>query len=251
MSAFDFGPVFLIPRPFSACEKITENLYVAANEPSLASYRIQEHVHKTTPMLVDKTVLSIRVSQVFVFMFCFFQIEMSRTDSTLKGLLYDVEYWNESIQSLRQSAPYLDSIHQLLKQSIFHQQQASYNESIKRRVQERLQPSPSPSSPQPSTSSQASRSRPTLASTKSSQSGSGSKAFQRFSTSFDFPTVASSVSADLKSLISQLAHSGITASKGEPTQAAPSKVSTSKSLYTLPENGADEDKEEKEPSPGS
>jgi len=37
-------------------EKLSENINIVANEPSLAFYRIQEHVHKTMPPLVDKKV---------------------------------------------------------------------------------------------------------------------------------------------------------------------------------------------------
>jgi len=33
-------------------------MHVVANEPSLAFFRIQEHVHKTLPPLVDKKVRS-------------------------------------------------------------------------------------------------------------------------------------------------------------------------------------------------
>ena len=35
---------------------MSENLYMIGNEPTLAFYRIQEHVHKSGPMLIDKGV---------------------------------------------------------------------------------------------------------------------------------------------------------------------------------------------------
>lgn len=37
-------------------EKLSENIHIVANEPSLAFFRIQEHVRKTLPPLVDKKV---------------------------------------------------------------------------------------------------------------------------------------------------------------------------------------------------
>jgi len=37
-------------------EKLSENIHIVANEPSLAFFRIQEHVRKTMPPLVDKKV---------------------------------------------------------------------------------------------------------------------------------------------------------------------------------------------------
>jgi len=43
-------------RLFAVSEKLSENVQIVANEPSLAFFRIQEHVHKTMPPLVDKKV---------------------------------------------------------------------------------------------------------------------------------------------------------------------------------------------------
>ena len=40
-----------------ACEKISENMYIMGNEPSLACFRIQEHCHKSVPQLIDKMVI--------------------------------------------------------------------------------------------------------------------------------------------------------------------------------------------------
>lgn len=35
-------------------EKISENMHIVGNEPSLALYRIQEHVRKVLPLIVDR-----------------------------------------------------------------------------------------------------------------------------------------------------------------------------------------------------
>lgn len=35
-------------------EKISENMHIVGNEPSLALYRIQEHVRKVLPLVVDR-----------------------------------------------------------------------------------------------------------------------------------------------------------------------------------------------------
>ena len=50
-----FVTSFLIFYP-TAAEKMSENLYIIGNEPTLACYRIQEHVHKSGPMIIDKGV---------------------------------------------------------------------------------------------------------------------------------------------------------------------------------------------------
>ena len=41
---------------FSASDKFSENLQIVANEPSLAFFRIQEHVRKTLPQLSERKV---------------------------------------------------------------------------------------------------------------------------------------------------------------------------------------------------
>ncbi|GBM34225.1 BLOC-1-related complex subunit 8 [Araneus ventricosus] len=57
-----------------ASEKISENLHIFANEPSLACYRLQEHIHKSLPQLVLK------------------RIEMNQMNRELQGKCYDLEY---------------------------------------------------------------------------------------------------------------------------------------------------------------
>lgn len=42
---------------FSVTEKFSESLHIVANEPSLAFFRIQEHVRKSLPTLVEKKVI--------------------------------------------------------------------------------------------------------------------------------------------------------------------------------------------------
>lgn len=41
---------------FLAAERISDTIYMIGNEPTLACYRIQEHVHKSGPILIDKGV---------------------------------------------------------------------------------------------------------------------------------------------------------------------------------------------------
>lgn len=52
----DFLSPMLMLTDCSAAEKVSENVYMMGNEPTLACYRIQEHVHKSGPMLIDKGV---------------------------------------------------------------------------------------------------------------------------------------------------------------------------------------------------
>lgn len=211
-----------------ACEKITENLYVAANEPTLACYQIQEHVHKSVPLLINKNVKETIFKEKIYFIFFFSQIEMNKNETILKGMLYDIEYSHSSLKSIEDSQPRFDSIQRILKDSIYFKQQIDYNECVKKRVQERIQ--------QQQCKDHSDLFEDSVQNVKKRKNPLG-KGFNRFSASFDFPTsfpvVASSVSADLKSLINQFTHSNINSHKTNSTQ--PSIVS-SNSLHVLTEN---------------
>ncbi|VDP13997.1 unnamed protein product [Soboliphyme baturini] len=38
----------------TGCENVSEGLHILANDPSLGLYRLQEHVRKTTPALIER-----------------------------------------------------------------------------------------------------------------------------------------------------------------------------------------------------
>lgn len=55
-------------------EKFLENIHTMLNEPSVGLYRVQEHVRRSLPQLVDK------------------KIEMQSLHKKVEGTSYDVEY---------------------------------------------------------------------------------------------------------------------------------------------------------------
>ncbi|KAF2353485.1 BLOC-1-related complex subunit 8, partial [Trinorchestia longiramus] len=55
-------------------ERISENLHISANEPSLALYRLQEHVRRAAPPTVAR------------------RHHVTQLHSQLQGTCYDVEY---------------------------------------------------------------------------------------------------------------------------------------------------------------
>ncbi|CAD6235414.1 GSCOCG00007887001-RA-CDS [Cotesia congregata] len=61
-------------RVKKATERISENMHIVANEPSLAFYRLQEHVRKALPPMVEK------------------RVEVLALQRQLQGRCYDVEY---------------------------------------------------------------------------------------------------------------------------------------------------------------
>ncbi|CAG2171390.1 unnamed protein product [Oppiella nova] len=164
----------LTKKTKKTCEKISENLYILGNEPSLACYRIQEHCHKSVPQLVDKMVAMIG--------------DMKRIQSRLKGNFYDLEYSISALKSMSGTEQYFQNVQELLKNSVFLKQQIDYEESVRQRVLA-------------TAGAASSANHPINASNR--------RAFQRFSGSFDLPTslipasiasVTSSASADLKDL---------------------------------------------------
>lgn len=53
---------------------LSENLHFVANEPSLAFYRLQEHVRKSVPPMIEK------------------RVQVQKLHKDLQGHYYDVEY---------------------------------------------------------------------------------------------------------------------------------------------------------------
>ena len=55
-------------------ERVSENMHVVANEPSLALYRLQEHVRKAMPFMIEK------------------RGEFVHLQEQLQGRCYDIDY---------------------------------------------------------------------------------------------------------------------------------------------------------------
>ncbi|KAG8192896.1 hypothetical protein JTE90_025605 [Oedothorax gibbosus] len=83
-----------------ASEKISENLHIFANEPSLACYRLQEHIHKSLPQLVVK------------------RIEVNQMHHELQGKCYDLEYSINAVKSMQKSHETFQNIHRLILTAI-------------------------------------------------------------------------------------------------------------------------------------
>jgi len=96
-----------------ACERISENVHICANEPSLAFYRLAEHVRKALPPTVES------------------RVQVKRLHQQLLGVYYDAEYGLESVKNIDEASPHLSNIQDLLKNSIFLQQQIKYENARK------------------------------------------------------------------------------------------------------------------------
>ncbi|XP_060515957.1 BLOC-1-related complex subunit 8 homolog [Cylas formicarius] len=98
-----------------ATERISENMHIVANEPSLAFYRLQEHVRKALNPMVDK------------------RADVNKLHTELQGRCYDLEYAVGALKSINNADESFDSIRELLKNAIFLKQQLKYEESRRKK----------------------------------------------------------------------------------------------------------------------
>ncbi|MBN3309765.1 BLOC-1-related complex subunit 8 isoform X3 [Amia ocellicauda] len=81
-------------------DKFTESMYVLANEPSVALYRLQEHVRRSLPELVQH------------------KTDMQSWEEQSQGAIYTVEYACSAVKSMTNSSFYFKNIEGLLRQAI-------------------------------------------------------------------------------------------------------------------------------------
>ncbi|XP_073812393.1 BLOC-1-related complex subunit 8 homolog [Musca autumnalis] len=91
-------------------EKLSENIHIVANDPSLAFYRIQEHVRKVLQPILDK------------------RIEVIELQKDLQGHCFDMEYAVRSMKDIEASSAVFANIQDMVKNSIFLKQQLKYEE---------------------------------------------------------------------------------------------------------------------------
>ncbi|XP_053285806.1 BLOC-1-related complex subunit 8 isoform X1 [Pleuronectes platessa] len=88
-------------------DKFTESMYVLANEPSVALYRLQEHVRRSLPELVQH------------------KTDMQSWEEQSQGAIYTVEYACSAVKSMTNSSMYFKNIDSLLRQAISLKEQIS------------------------------------------------------------------------------------------------------------------------------
>ncbi|XP_034241525.1 BLOC-1-related complex subunit 8 homolog [Thrips palmi] len=109
MSSLPLDPE-LESRIKKGTEKISENMHIVANEPSLAFYRLQEHVRKSLPPMVEK------------------RVEVVQLNHDLQGCLYDVEYGVSAVKSIEKAEESFSNIKELMKNALIFKQQLRQEE---------------------------------------------------------------------------------------------------------------------------
>ncbi|CAF0815524.1 unnamed protein product [Rotaria sordida] len=85
----------------SSLRSINETIQSNANEPSLAFYRIQEHVRRSLPTMIQK------------------RIELENLHDRMNGLIFDIEYSVDAVKSLVTCDEHLNNIATNLEKSIY------------------------------------------------------------------------------------------------------------------------------------
>jgi len=94
-----------------ACERISENVHICANEPSLAFFRLSEHVRKALPPTVESR-------------------QQVQTIQRQLGAAYeDADVALQEVQSMEQATPVLNSTMDMLREAIKLQQQVKQEQS--------------------------------------------------------------------------------------------------------------------------
>nr|XP_040040461.1 BLOC-1-related complex subunit 8 isoform X2 [Gasterosteus aculeatus aculeatus] len=97
-------------------DKFTESMYVLANEPSVALYRLQEHVRRSLPELVQH------------------KSDMQSWEEQSQGAIYSVEYACSAVKSMTNSSLYFKNIDSLLRQAISMKEQISSSQGRRKRA---------------------------------------------------------------------------------------------------------------------
>lgn len=88
----------VIQKTKTVCHYVNRFLYKSAHEPTLASYRIQEHVYKAAPALGNE------------------QLELERLNGKLSGAIFDLNYTLTVLDKMIQADKTFTNIRDILKQ---------------------------------------------------------------------------------------------------------------------------------------
>ncbi|CAD5228642.1 unnamed protein product [Bursaphelenchus okinawaensis] len=89
-------------------EKISESIHVADHDPSMALYRLQEHIHKVSPALVN-----VKYSNY-------------RANAAIQNSCCDLDLCKETLEQMNKASGTFDRVHDLLKNAMFYKQQLNY-----------------------------------------------------------------------------------------------------------------------------
>ncbi|KAE9548743.1 hypothetical protein FO519_008046 [Halicephalobus sp. NKZ332] len=92
----------------SIAERLSESLHIVDHDPSMALYRLQEHVSKSVPVLVNR------------------KYEMMKLNSVLQGACYDIDNSMEAMKEMQKASSTFERILEMLRESTHVKQQMDY-----------------------------------------------------------------------------------------------------------------------------
>ncbi|KAK6180423.1 hypothetical protein SNE40_012583 [Patella caerulea] len=112
----DYADPELDHKTRKVADRVSENLNIVANDASLAFFRIQEHVRKTLPHLVDQ------------------KHEVQEIQQQVQGACFDTEYATNAVKTMNGSSTHFQNIQDLLKNAMFMKQQIEYEENRRKQA---------------------------------------------------------------------------------------------------------------------
>ncbi|KAJ1363308.1 hypothetical protein KIN20_023150 [Parelaphostrongylus tenuis] len=94
-------------------KRLTDAVRILDHDPSLALYRLQEHVGRSLPGLVQR------------------RIQLNKKIALLNGIQFDLENALSTVESIRTSAPTFEECTEMLRDCIFYTQQLDFNANRK------------------------------------------------------------------------------------------------------------------------
>ncbi|KAI6222505.1 hypothetical protein M3Y95_00900500 [Aphelenchoides besseyi] len=89
-------------------EKISECIHIADHDPTMALYRLQEHIHKTAPILVTRKYTG------------------QQMNAALQSSCCDLENAVETLEQMKSATSNFERAHQNLRNCMFFKQQLDY-----------------------------------------------------------------------------------------------------------------------------
>ncbi|MFH4981496.1 hypothetical protein AB6A40_008205 [Gnathostoma spinigerum] len=97
-------------------ERLSESAHIIDHDPSLALYRLQEHVGKSLPVLVNRKYV------------------MNQLNTCLHGACFDLDNAVSALNSIKVSSDLFDNILKMLKNYVHCKQQKDHRQVSKRFV---------------------------------------------------------------------------------------------------------------------